>query len=91
MPQRLEASTRQKCPGAVWTYCVVHGQTLDSEDFCQALENVLQAIINVANYINTRPVNSRTSARFFEDMDTKHSALLTVKITGTRKGFNATF
>jgi hypothetical protein len=70
----LQASIRQKSPGAVWTNCITNRQALFSKGLGTALENVLQTITRLVNYIETRPEYSKMFARFYEELGPEHTA-----------------
>jgi hypothetical protein len=60
----LQALIPQKSPYVVWTHCILHRQALLSKHISPESENVLAIVINVVNYIKTRPLKAKVLAGF---------------------------
>jgi hypothetical protein len=52
----LQALIRSKAPHAMWTHCIIHRQALASKSMSCELNLILERIIDVVNYIKTRPL-----------------------------------
>ncbi|KAL4099012.1 hypothetical protein QTP88_023513 [Uroleucon formosanum] len=72
----LQALIRQKAPEMIWTHCLIHRESLASQNMCPSLKTVLQTVIKVVNYIKTRPVKARFFKKICEEMGAEHTALL---------------
>jgi hypothetical protein len=58
----LQAFIRSKAPGTLRTHCFIHRKALASKYLSPALNQVLEYVMNVVNFIKTRPLK----ARFFK-------------------------
>jgi len=56
----LQSLIRSKTPDALWTHCII--QALAAKYLSTALNHVLECVVNVVNFIKTRPLK----ARFFK-------------------------
>ncbi|XP_025407445.1 zinc finger BED domain-containing protein 5-like [Sipha flava] len=72
----LQALIRKKAPEMIWTHCIIHRESLASQNMCPSLNTVLQTVIKVVNYIKTRPVKARFFKKICEEMGAEHTALL---------------
>jgi hypothetical protein len=72
----LQALIRGKAPDAVWTHRIIHREALASQNFSVHLNEVLQTVINVVNFIKTRPHISRFFSKMCQDMGPEHTSLL---------------
>ena len=59
----LQALIRSKAPDALWTHCVIHREALASKYLSPTLNQILEYVVNVVNFIKTRPLK----ARFFKN------------------------
>ncbi|XP_025415092.1 protein FAM200A-like [Sipha flava] len=60
----------------IWTHCIIHRESLASQNMCPSLNTVLQTVIKIVNYIKTRPDKARFFKKICEEMGAKHTALL---------------
>ncbi|XP_060865035.1 zinc finger BED domain-containing protein 5-like [Metopolophium dirhodum] len=72
----LQALIRKKAPEMIWTHCIIHRESLASQNMCPSLNTVLQTVIKVVSYIKTRPVKARFFKKICEEMGAEHTALL---------------
>ena len=55
----LQALIRSKSPNALWTHCIIHREALASKHLSPALNQVLECVVNVVNFIKSRPPKAR--------------------------------
>nr|CAH7739189.1 unnamed protein product [Callosobruchus chinensis] len=72
----LQALIRIKAPYAMWTHCIIHREALASKSLSSELNLVMERIIDVVNYIKTRPLKTRLFKILCMDMGAEHTALL---------------
>lgn len=72
----LQALIQNKAPDALWTHCIIHREALASKYLSPELNQVLECVVNVVNYIKTRPLKSRFFKKLCEDMGAEHTSLL---------------
>lgn len=72
----LQALIRNKAPDSVWTHCIIHKEALASKYISPPLNIVLERVVNIVNYIKTRPLKARFFKRMCEDMGGEYTSLL---------------
>lgn len=72
----LQALIRGKAPDAVWIHCIIHREALASQHLSVDLNEVLQTVINVVNFVKTRPQKARFFSKLCQDMGAEHTSLL---------------
>lgn len=72
----IQALIRKKAPHAMWTHCIIHREVLASKSMSSELNQVLERVIDVINYIKTRPLKARIFKKLCMDMGAEHTALL---------------
>ncbi|KAL4126012.1 hypothetical protein QTP88_010244 [Uroleucon formosanum] len=72
----LQALIQNKAPDALWTHCIIHREALASKYLSPELNQVLECVLNVVNYIKTRSLKSRFFKKLCEDMGAEHTSLL---------------
>lgn len=72
----LQALIRGKAPDALWTHCIIHREVLASKHLSPVLNLVMECVINVVNFIKTRPLKARFFKKLCDDMGAEHSSLL---------------
>jgi hypothetical protein len=72
----LQALIRGKAPDAVWTHCIIHREAAASQNLSVDLNEVLQTVINVVNFIKTRPHKARFFSKMCQDMEAEYTSLL---------------
>ena len=70
------ARVKDKNPSVVGTHCVLHRETLASITLPFGLKNVLDAAVDVVNYVKTGALNSRLFKLLCKDMQSELEALL---------------
>jgi len=70
------ARVKDKNPSVVGTHCALHRKTLACTTLPFELKNVLNAAIEVVNFVKTRSLNSRLFKLLCKDMQSEHEALL---------------
>lgn len=72
----LQALIRSRAPYAMWTHCIIHREVLASKSMSSELNLVMERIIDVVNYIKTRPLKTRLLKILCTDMGAEHTDLL---------------
>ncbi len=72
----LQALIRRKAPDCLWTHCIIHREVLASKSLSLPLNLVLECVINVVNYIKTRPLKARFFKNLCEDLGAEHTSLI---------------
>ncbi|XP_060846219.1 zinc finger BED domain-containing protein 5-like [Rhopalosiphum padi] len=72
----LQSLIRSKAPDALWTHCIIHREALAAKYLSPALNQVLECVVNVVNFIKTRPLKARFFKKLCDDMGAEHSSLL---------------
>lgn len=72
----LQALIRSRAPYAMWTHCIIHREVLASKAVSSEFNLVMERIIDVVNYIKTRPLKTRLFKILCTDMGAEHAALL---------------
>jgi hypothetical protein len=72
----LQALIQNQAPDALWTHCVIHREALASQYLCPLLNDV-ETVIQIVNFIKTRPVKARFFQQFCTDMGAEHTAYCT--------------
>jgi hypothetical protein len=55
----LKTLIRSKSPNALWTHCIIHKEALVSKLLSAALNQVLECVVTVVNFIKPRPLKAR--------------------------------
>jgi hypothetical protein len=55
----LQAFIQSKAPETLWTRCVIHREELVSKYLSPTLNQDLEYVVNVVNFIKTRPLKAR--------------------------------
>ncbi|KAE8277954.1 Zinc finger MYM-type protein 6 [Larimichthys crocea] len=72
----LRALIKRAAPNAEWTHCVIHREALASKHLSPELNEVLTAVVDVVNFIKTRPLKARLFTAVCEEMGADHTAVL---------------
>ncbi|XP_075454497.1 protein FAM200A-like [Ascaphus truei] len=72
----LQALIRKKGPYSMWTHCIIHREELASKYLSPPLNMVLERVVNVVNFIKTRPLKARFFKKLCEDMGAEYTSLL---------------
>ncbi|XP_046686424.1 protein FAM200A-like [Homalodisca vitripennis] len=74
--QGLQSRIREKAPNAVCTHCIIHREALAAAKFSSELSAVIKTVIQVINFIKTRPMKARFFSKLCDDTGAQHSSLL---------------
>uniref|UniRef100_A0A1B6ISX9 Uncharacterized protein n=1 Tax=Homalodisca liturata TaxID=320908 RepID=A0A1B6ISX9_9HEMI len=74
--QGLQSRIREKAPNAIWTHCIIHREALAAAKFSSELSAVIKTVIQVINFIKTRPMKARFFSKLCDDTGAQHSSLL---------------
>ena len=72
----LQGLISECAPQAKWTHCMLHWEALASQCFSVELNQVVEEIVKVINFVKTSGVRSRISSKPCDDLDTPHKQLL---------------
>ena len=72
----LQSLIRECAPLAKWTHCMLHREALASQCFRIELNEVVEEIVKVINYVKTSAVRSRIFSKLCDDLETPHKQLL---------------
>ena len=63
-------------PNAVQTHCFLHKEVLVSKTIPHELNQVLKQVVQIVNFIKTRPLKSRLFEKICVGMDSQHKRLI---------------
>jgi len=66
---------QRETPNAVQTHCFLHREVLVSKTVPDELNQVLKQVVEIVNFIKTRPLKSRLFEKICVDMDSQHKRL----------------
>lgn len=67
---------KQENPNVIRTHCFLHREVLVSKTSPVELKNVLDQVVEMANYIKSRPLKTRLFEQICVNMDSKHKCLI---------------
>ena len=74
--QAFKKKVKELAPHAKGTHCVIHRFALASKTLPSSLQDVLDSVIKIVNYIKSGNLNTRLFKQLCKDMKSKHEALL---------------
>ncbi|XP_077972271.1 protein FAM200B-like [Styela clava] len=72
----LVTRNKEVAPNCNSTHCVIHGEMLASKKMSPELNEVMNHVVKVNNFIRAHSLNSRLFAQLCEDMEAEHRNLL---------------
>ena len=63
-------------PNVVQTHCFLHREVRVSKTIPDELKQVSKQVVEITNFIKTRPLKSRLFEKIFVDMDSQHKRLI---------------
>ena len=72
----FQALVKRKAPKSKGVHCMLHRQVLASKTLHNALQKVLDEIIQIVNFIKAGALNSRIFKKLCMDLDSEHLVLL---------------
>ncbi|XP_060774414.1 zinc finger BED domain-containing protein 5-like [Neoarius graeffei] len=72
----LQALIKRAAPDAQWTHCILHREALASRHLSPELNEVLTAVVDVVNFIKTRPLKAQLFSALCEEMGADHTTVL---------------
>uniref|UniRef100_UPI00358E3DDC zinc finger BED domain-containing protein 5-like n=1 Tax=Myxine glutinosa TaxID=7769 RepID=UPI00358E3DDC len=72
----FQALVRNLSPGIISVHCVIHRQALASKTLPSHLQDVLEQVIKIVNYVKSSALNSRLFKQLCTEMDSEHKNLL---------------
>lgn len=67
---------KTKNPNIISTHCFLHRESLASKTLPLALKTVLDQVINMVNYIKSRPLKTRLFKQLCKSMEAQYESLL---------------
>jgi hypothetical protein len=67
---------KRSAPEAMWKHCMIHRESLTTEELCREVSEVMGTVIKTVNYTKTRPLRSIFFAELFEEMWAQYQSLL---------------
>jgi zinc finger BED domain-containing protein 5/7/8/9 len=67
---------RQQNPNIVSVHCMIHRESLASKSLPKDLQSIMDQVVQVVNFIKSRPLQSRLFAQLCEAMDSDYKCLL---------------
>jgi hypothetical protein len=58
----LQALIKLSALEAMWTHCMIHSESMATEEFCPDLSEMMDSVFKTVNYIKTRQLKSRRFA-----------------------------
>uniref|UniRef100_UPI00358EFF60 zinc finger BED domain-containing protein 5-like n=1 Tax=Myxine glutinosa TaxID=7769 RepID=UPI00358EFF60 len=71
-----QALVRSLSPGIIAVHCLIHRQALASKTLPSLLQEVLEQVIKIVNYVKSSALNSRLFKQLCTEMDSEHKNLL---------------
>lgn len=72
----LASFVKQKNPKIITTHCFLHREVLMAKTLGIKLKEVFDQVVEMVNFIKTRPVKARIFEQLCENMDSQHTRLL---------------
>uniref|UniRef100_UPI00358ED38C zinc finger BED domain-containing protein 5-like n=1 Tax=Myxine glutinosa TaxID=7769 RepID=UPI00358ED38C len=72
----FQALVRNLSPGIISVHCLIHWQALASKTVPSHLQDVLEQVIKIVNYVKSSALNSRLFKQLCTEMDSEHKNLL---------------
>lgn len=70
------ALVKKESPDIIFTHCFLHREALVAKSLVPELNDVLQTVIKIVNFIKSRPLKSRLFDNLCSAMDAEHTQLL---------------
>ena len=71
----VETRMQAVAPDATWVHCSIHREALAAKGMPDSLKNVLDATVNMVNFVKARPLNSCVFSALCNDMGSDHVTL----------------
>ena len=72
----LASFVKQQHPSIITTHCFLHREVLMAKTLGTKLKEVFDQVVEMVNFIKTRPVKARVFELLCENMDSQHTRLL---------------
>lgn len=70
------ALVKKENPDIIFTHCFLHREALAAKSLVPELNDVLQSVVKMVNFIKSRPLKARLFTSLCSAMDTEHTQLL---------------
>ncbi|XP_061481490.1 ribosomal RNA processing protein 36 homolog isoform X2 [Rhineura floridana] len=72
----FQTLVRDRSPGIIGIHCLIHWQALASKTLPSHLQDVLEQVIKIVNYVKSSALNFRLFKQLCTEMDSEHTNLL---------------
>lgn len=72
----LQARVKAVAPEVKWTHCCIHREALVAKTLPEPLQKILNEVVEIVNYIKTRPLQSRLFSLLCKEIGSEHEQLL---------------
>ncbi|XP_072384355.1 zinc finger BED domain-containing protein 5-like [Diabrotica undecimpunctata] len=72
----LQARVKAVAPEVTWTHCCIHREALVAKTLPEPLHKILNEVVQIVNYIKTRPLQSRLFSLLCKEIGSEHEHLL---------------
>lgn len=72
----LQARVKAVAPEVKWTHCCIHREALLAKTLPEPLQKILNEVVEIVNYIKTRPLQSRLFSLLCKEIGSEHEQLL---------------
>nr|XP_034997000.1 zinc finger BED domain-containing protein 5-like [Zootoca vivipara] len=72
----LQTRVKAVAPEVKWTHCCIHREALVAKRLPEPLQKILKEVVQIINYIKTRPLQSRLFSLLCKEIGSEHEQLL---------------
>ena len=80
----LQTLVQSIAVNARWTHCLIHRETLASQELRDQLSGVLEVVAKTVNFIKARPLKARLFQRLCDELGADRNNLLQCKVAFQR-------
>ncbi|XP_072400241.1 zinc finger BED domain-containing protein 5-like [Diabrotica undecimpunctata] len=82
----LQARVKAVAPEVKWTHCCIHREALVAKTFPEPLQKILNEVVQIVNYIKTRPLQSRLFSLVCKEIGSEHEHLIHMEVRWLSRG-----
>ncbi|XP_072376148.1 zinc finger BED domain-containing protein 5-like [Diabrotica undecimpunctata] len=72
----LQARVKTVAPEVKWTHCCIHRESLVAKTLPEPLQKILNEVVQIVNYIKTRPLQSKLFSLLCKEIGSEHEHFL---------------
>ncbi|XP_072395247.1 zinc finger BED domain-containing protein 5-like [Diabrotica undecimpunctata] len=72
----LQARVKAVAPEVKWTHCCIHREALVAKTLPEPLQKILNEVVQIVNYIKTRPLQSKLFSLLCKEIGSEHEHFL---------------